>query len=262
VASRGDRKSLSIGVEQEKFVNDVLSLNKPTAIIVESGSIVNLPWLSHANRKQATIWAGYGGQRVGTALGKLLFGEANFSGKMPLAWPRESALIPFVIGGLSMSMDYFFGYRSYDDRGVSADLVFPFGWGMSYTQFTYSNLTALNPSCESAGKRNVVTYAVDVTNAGAVDGEEVVMLFVKGPPKPPGITGNRPVKELKSFAKVRLAAGQTSTVQLPLAIEDLRHWEGDANGKYVVDNGVYDIMVGPNASESALKLTAQLTVHD
>jgi beta-glucosidase len=262
VNSLGDRKSLSIGPAQENFVKSVLDLNKPTAIIVESGSIVNLPWLSHSNKNQATIWAGYGGQRQGAAFGKLLFGDANFSGKMAMAWPKEADMPPFTTSERSTKMDYFFGYRYYDKQNLSGNLVFPFGWGMSYSKFEYVSLATLTPSCTGTTKNNVVTYVAEIKNSSSVDGEEVVMLFVSGPPKPAGITGNRPVKELKSFAKVKVPAGQTVKVNLPLNIQDLRHWEGDDKGKNVIDNGEYTILVGPNGSDAALSLKATLNVHD
>src|SRR5690606_13366605 len=83
----GDRSSLDLPGGHNDFVESVLALNKPTVIIIESGSIVNLPWLSHSNQNQATVWAGYPGQMGGLALGKLILGEENFSGKMPMAWP-------------------------------------------------------------------------------------------------------------------------------------------------------------------------------
>jgi beta-glucosidase len=109
-------------------------------------------------------------------------------------------------------------------------------------------------------KNQVVNYTLNVKNDGPLAGEETVMLFVQGPPA--GFTGKRSVKELKSFAKVSLAAGQTTTVTLQLRVQDLRHWEGNTSGKWVVDNGTYTIMVGPNASEAALNLRTQLEVHD
>ncbi len=256
--SLGDRSTLHISDAQEALVTAVLNLNKPTAIIMESGSILEVPWRSHSNKNQATIWAGYGGQRQGDAFGKLLFGEANFSGKMPLAWPKQVDLPQFSTGVNSTQMDYFFGYRYYDKENKSDILEFPFGWGMSYSTFKYSGLATTTP-CTGTGKNNVVTYSVDVLNDSDVAGEEVVMMFVKGP-TPAGITGKRPVKELKSFKKVNIPAHQTVKVELQLSIQDLRHWEGDANGKNVIDNGAYTIMVGRNAKE--LPLTATLNVHD
>ena len=264
ITAGGDRSTLDLPPGQNDFVSSVLDLNKPTVIIVESGSIVNLPWLSHQNRNQATVWAGYGGMRAGAALGKLLFaiGGANFSGKMPLAWPTQNELdqANFKDSDTRTNMGYFFGYREYDRRkaaGQNVDLVFPFGQGLSYASFAYSNLVV--PCAEQgAGPGAIVDVSVDIANTSAVDGDEIAMLFVKPPPTPAGITGDRPVKELKSFARVSIAAGDTVTAQLPLRIRDLRRWEGDENGKWVIDSGTYTLMVGKNADDAAVAGTLQV----
>jgi beta-glucosidase len=259
IGTGGDRKSLDLPATQNDFVTSVLDLMKPTVIIVESGSIVNLPWLAHANKNQATIWAGYGGLRGGTALGKLIFGAANFSGKMPLAWPTQTELdangTTFKAsddGSLPTQMGYFFGYREYDRRKYvvpqATNMVFPFGQGLSYSTFTYSNLTL---PCQAAVTKDAIfNVAVDIKNTSTVDGDEVALLFIKPPAKPANITGDRPWKELKSFAKVTVPAGKTVTAQLPLRIRDLRRWEGDATGKWVIDSGAYTILVGKNADDA------------
>ncbi len=251
VATGGDRSSLNLPEGHNELVSSVLDLNKPTVIIVESGSIVNLPWLSHPNRNQATIWAGYPGQRGGLALGKLIFGEANFSGKMPMAWPTEAELPAFKDSETETYMGYFFGYREFDRRkyveGVPTNVIFPFGHGLSYTAFEYANLSV---PCQTAARDAVVGVTVDITNTGAVDGDEVAMLFVKPPPRPAGITGERPWKELASFARVSVPAGQTVTATLPLRIRDLRRWEGDESGRWVTDSGQYTILVGKNADHA------------
>ena len=252
VATGGDRASLELPPAQNEFVTSVLDLMKPTVIIVETGSIVNLPWLAHPNQQQATIWAGYGGLRAGAALGKLIFGAANFSGKMPMAWPTQAELdrMPFKDSEIETAMGYFFGYREYDRRkasGQAVNLVFPFGHGLSYATFEYSQLTI---PCQTATPDAVIDVSVEIKNTSAVDGDEIAMLFVKPPPKPARITGDRPVKELKSFARVHVKAGQTVSAQLPLRIRDLRRWEGDAKGKWVIDSGAYTILVGKNADHA------------
>jgi len=252
VPTGGDRSTLDLPEGQNAFVTSVLDLMKPTVIIIESGSIVNLPWLAHANKNQATVWAGYGGLRAGAALGKLIFGQANFSGKMPMAWPaqRELDRMQFKGADHTTTMGYFFGYREYDRRkaaGQAVDLVFPFGHGSSYSSFAYSNLVL---PCQTATRDAIFNIAVDIQNTSAVDGDEIAMLFVKPPPKPAGVTGDRPLKELKSFARVAVKAGQRVTAQLPLRIRDLRRWEGDANGKWVLDSGAYAILVGKNAEDA------------
>ena len=257
IASRGDRKSLDLPGNQNEFVNEVLALNKPTAVIVSAGSIVNLPWLTHTNQNQATIWAGHAGQRSGAAFAKLLLGDANFSGKMPMAWPKQADLPPFTTAETSTEMGYFFGYRLYDKLkadGMGKELVFPFGHGLSYTTFEY---LGIDVPCGDVTKDGVIDVKVTVANNGTVEGDEVVMLFVKGPPKPATVTGERPVKELKGFRKVNLKAkgteGDAKIVTIPLKVEDLRHWEGDAaTGKWVIDEGDYTLMVGPSGDDAAL----------
>ncbi len=258
----GDRASLNLPAGHNEFVASVLDLNKPTIIIIESGSIVNLPWLSHSNKQQATIWAGYPGTRGANALGKLIFAKdgANFAAKVPLAWPSQAEQDKTIfkpMTGEDTNMGYFFGYREYDRRkaaGTAVDLVFPFGHGLSYSTFEYSNLK--NDQCASgAGANGVVKFTVDIKNTSAVDGDEVAMLFVKPPAKPSGITGERPVKELKSFAKVSVKAGMTTTAELPLRIRDLRRWEGEANGKWVIDSGAYEILAGKTAADAETSTT-------
>lgn len=253
IASGGDRDSLDLPTGQNEFIDQVLSLNKPTVILIQTGSIVNMPWLNHSNKRQATIWAGYPGQRGALALGKLIFGLANFSGKMPMAWPTEAELRkqPFKDTEDATRMGYFFGYREYDRRkyveGQPVELVFPFGHGLSYSTFEYTNVQS---GCTTVSKDGIFEVEVEVKNTSSVDGDEVVMLFVKPPPKPAGITGERPWKELKSFARVHVPAGQTAVAKLPLRIRDLRRWEGNANGRWVIDSGEYTLLIGKDAEDA------------
>ncbi len=253
IAEGGDRSTLNLPPGHNELVSAVLDLGKPTVIIIESGSIVNLPWLQHANKNQATMWASYPGLRGGLALGKLIFAAegANFAGKMPMAWPAEAELPVFKDTEEATTMGYFFGYREFDRRqyveGTPVDMVFPFGHGLSYSSFEYGNLSL---PCQEATKEAIFNVSVDITNTSQVNGDEVAMLFVKPPPKPADITGERPWKELKSFARVSVPAGQTVTAQLPLRIQDLRRWEGGADGRWVIDSGEYTIVVGKNAEDA------------
>lgn len=252
IAEGGDRASLDLPAGQNDFITAILDLGKPTIIVIQTGSIVNLPWLTHANQNQATVWAGYPAQRGGLALGKLIFGQANFSGKMPMAWPTEDQLQMFKETDTVTTMGYFFGYREYDRRkfvaGEEVNLVYPFGHGMSYSTFEYSNVVM--PECAAVAKDAIVEIAVDVKNTSAVDGDEIVMLFVKPPAKPSGVTGERPWKELKGFTRVSVKAGETVTAKVPLRIQDLRRWEGDTTGSWVVDGGDYTILLGKDADDA------------
>jgi beta-glucosidase len=268
VKSLGDRSTLDLPGDQNVFVNSILDLQKPTIIFIESGSIVNLPWLSHSNKQQATVWSGYSGIHGGIAYGKLMFGDANFSGKLAVSWPKQADMdkvLPFLDDNPSdgVTMGYYFGYRVYD-KHPEVTLEFPFGYGLSYTKFKYSNLQI---PCGTAKKGDVVYVTADVANDGTVAGDETLMLFVAGPPKPSNISGDRPVKELKRFHRVNgiQPSGQSKSrfrVTLPVAISDLRHWEGAENGKWVVDSGEYTIYVGPNADvTNSNMLQGKLTVQ-
>ncbi len=253
IAAGGDRSTLDLPPGHNEFVSAVLDLGKPTVIIIESGSIVNLPWLGHTNQNQATVWAGYPGLRGGLALAKLILGQANFSGKMPMAWPTDAQLPVFKETETVTNMDYFFGYRLFDKQkyiqGQAVQLVFPFGHGLSYSNFEYDKIEI--PCTDGVSKEAIFNVSVEVTNTSTeFDGDEVVMLFVKPPPTPPGITGERPWKELKSFARVTVPMGQTVTAQLPLRMRDLRRWEGGEDGRWVVDSGEYTILVGKNAEDA------------
>jgi len=118
---------------------------------------------------------------------------------------------------------------------------------LSYSSFTYSNLVV---PCQTATKDGIVNISVEIENTSAIAGDEIAMLFVKPPPKPAAITGKRPVKELKSFARVSVQPGQKTTAQLPLRIRDLRRWEGNDSGHWVIDSGAYTILVGKNADDA------------
>ena len=111
-------------------------------------------------------------------------------------------------------------------------------------------------------KDAIFNVSVDIENTSSSDGDEIAMLFVKPPPKPAGLTGDRPIKELKSFARVSVLAGKKVTAQLPLRIRDLRRWEGDANGHWRIDSGYYTILVGKNADDAdASPARAQVMVE-
>jgi beta-glucosidase len=144
-------------------------------------------------------------------------------------------------------MDYYVGYRYYDNSGKTPK--FAFGYGLSYTQFAYSNLVV---PCGTASRSAVVNVSVDVTNSGTVAGDEVVFLFTSYP----GATGKRPTKELKGFARVSLAAGAKQTVTIPLRVSDIKFWDG--NGPWSYPSSV-KVMVGPSSDKLQLSDTFTVT---
>jgi beta-glucosidase len=256
IASGGDRTTLTLPAAQADLVNSVLSLTKPTVVVIESGSVVATPWLNHANQNQATIWAGYGGMRGGAALGKLLFGDVNFGGKLPLTWAAESALPPFTDDSQTATLPYLVGYRDYDQRtanGAQPNVVFPFGHGLSYTTFAYSDPVV---PCTEVRDGAVLDVTVNIANTGYVSGDEVAFLFVAGPP---ATSEPRSVKELKSFARVSLDPGAQQTVHLPVRIHDLRHFSA-AENQWVIDSGAYTVLVGPSADAADLSVAGTFDV--
>jgi beta-glucosidase len=270
IPAKGDRASLAFpgNGAQEALVTAVLDKMKPTVIIVESGSIMSLPWLGHLNQQQATIWAGYPGHNGGAALAKLVFGDFNFSGKMPMAWPTQAQLDlqkfvdhPEDPNVYDTNMGYFFGYRFYDDlqaKGMfnTAELLFPFGHGLSYTKFEYS---ALEVPCAAVSKDALVDVNFTIKNTGTVAGQEVAMLFVAPPPngKAADDVGERPVKELKGFIKTPvLMPMEEYAATIQMRVHDLRRWKPAGGnpmaptGEWVIDSGDYTLMVGKNAADA------------
>jgi len=145
-------------------------------------------------------------------------------------------------------MDYYVGYRYYDNKGIAPQ--FPFGYGMSYTKFDYSNLVV---PCSDATQTAAVNVSVDVTNSGSVAGDEVVLLFVSYP----NTKARRPSKELKGFARVSLDAGAKKTVTIPIRVADLKYYD-TTQKQWLVETDTVKVMVGP--SSATLPLSDTFTV--
>ncbi|HXU00018.1 MAG TPA: glycoside hydrolase family 3 N-terminal domain-containing protein, partial [Polyangia bacterium] len=192
------------GGVQSALITSVIALNKPMVVVLEGGSIVTMPWLANV---PAVVMAWYPGQLGGRALAKLLFGDANNWGKLPLSWAAsESELPEFANFSGTTRMDYAIGYRWYDQnptkqllRTAATARPMGFGYGLSYSTFNYSNLQV---PCATVPQDGVVNVTVDVTNTSARAGDEIVFLFVSyGHTTSP----RRPLKELKAYKRVSLA---------------------------------------------------------
>jgi beta-glucosidase len=250
----GDRTTLALDGKmnsgaQNKLITDVAALGKPMVVVLEGGSVIDMPWLSNLPSVSAVVMAWYPGMKGGAALGQLLFGKANFSGKLPISWPAQLSDLPTFNPGTATPMDYYVGYRYYDNSGKAP--LFAFGYGLSYTQFAYSNLVV---PCSTSTQSAVANVSVDVTNTGAVAGDEVVFLFVSYP----GTTKKRPAKELKGFARVTLAAGAKQTVQIPVRVADLKYWDSTSS-KWAIEAGTVKVMVGPSSDNLPLSDTFTVT---
>jgi len=207
-----DRLDLSLPGHQAELIARVVAANPRTAVVLIDGSPVAMdPWLPSV---PSVLQSWYGGSEAGNALAAALFGDVTPSGKLPCSFPRSLAdtptgqegarAYPGVDGVVHYDEGLLVGYRWYDAKKI--DPLFPFGFGLSYTMFTYSNLRV------SSGKPGVAEVECDVTNSGPRKGAEVVQLYVRdGHAAVP-----RPEKELKGFARVELAPGETRTVTIDL----------------------------------------------
>ncbi|MGC4090762.1 MAG: glycoside hydrolase family 3 C-terminal domain-containing protein [Polyangiaceae bacterium] len=246
----GDRATFALDgkastKQQDALITQLAALNKPMVVVLEGGSVIDMPWLSSV---KAVVMAWYPGQVGGKALGQLLFGDVNFSGKLPITWPKSWNDEPTFSAGASTDMDYYIGYRYFDNKSIAP--LFPFGHGLSYTKFEYSNLQV---PCSDVTKNGVINVKVDVKNSGTVKGDEVVFLFASYP----GTTVRRPAKELKAFTRVSLDPGQAKAVTIPLRVSDLKYYDQNAKA-WAASTGSVQIAVGPSSANLTLKDTVTL----
>ena len=238
---------------QDNLVMELAALGKPMVVVNESGSAVNMPWIGSV---PAVVQAWYPGAWGGAALGKLLFGKANFSGKLPITWPAsQNDEPPFNTGPAksgATTMDYYLGYRYFDHNHITP--LFAFGHGLSYTTFAYSNLGV---PCSTVGKSGVIDVTAEITNTGTAPGSEVAFLFVSYPQT----QARRSVKELKGFIRTPvIAPGQTVQVTIPLRVADLKYWDTTSDpAGWVVETGPVNVMVG--GSSDSLSLSDSVTVQ-
>jgi beta-glucosidase len=237
----GDRPNFALDGKkatptQNPLIAAVAAKHKPMVVVLEGGSVIDMPWLGDV---PAVVMAWYPGMDGGKALGELLFGDANFSGKLPITWPKSWNDEPVFNAGATTVMDYDIGYRRFDRKGIAP--LFPFGFGLSYTKFTYKNLQV---PCSDVTHGGVVDVQVDITNSGTVKGDEVSFLFVSYP----DTTQRRPIKELKGFRRTTLEPGQTKRITMQLRVSDLKYFDGTGN-KWGIENGTVKIMVGGSSAD-------------
>lgn len=226
-------KSRPKNADQNALVNAVLALGKPTVVVIESGGVIDAPWLDTA---PAIVQAWYGGQRGGEALGRLLFGRSNFSGRLPVTWPRSLSQFPtFTRGDLVPNpMEFNVGYRWFDETGASPR--YAFGHGLSYTTFSYEGLDV---GCSDVTANGIIHAEVTVRNTGDRPGAEIIQLYTSYPQT----KVRRPAKELRGFARVELAPGEAKRVTIPVRVRDLKYFDMTL-GDWAIEEGPVEIRVG------------------
>lgn len=237
----GDRTTLNLPGVQQALIRSVAATGKPVTLVLMTGSAVSI------NREHqevsSIIQAWYGGEAAGAAVADVLFGAYNPAGRLPVTFYRSvEDLPPFD--------DYRMEERTY--RYFTGEVLYPFGYGLSYTDFSYNNLI-LDKDEISSGES--VTVSVDVTNTGERDGEEVVQLYVRDPES----NISRPLRELKGFKRIGIKAGQTVVVTMTLNADELTAYDETA-GSYEIEPGRFELMVGPSSDESGL-LVEEITVR-
>ncbi|MEO6733837.1 MAG: glycoside hydrolase family 3 N-terminal domain-containing protein [Ferruginibacter sp.] len=227
--SLGDLANLELLGDQNELIDSLKVLSKPTAAFVFSGPPVSFVHLQKAVPAIVQCW--YLGQETGYAVAETLFGDNNPSGKLTISIPRSAAHLPV----------YYFAKPSVRIRRYNLDSItplYPFGYGLSYTNYAYSNLRISKSAISS--KENV-TVTIDVKNTGQREGEEIVQLYIRD--EVSSVT--RPIKELKDFKRMALAPGETKNVTFTITPDKLKFY--DINMKEVIDPGDFTIIVGPSS---------------
>ena len=239
-----DRVDMKLADNQIELLQAVEQANPNTVVVLNAGASLETPWLAHC---RALVYGALGGQAGAGAMVDVLTGKVNPGGKLAETWANAYEETPAKdnFAGAGRTVQYreglYVGYRYYQTAGVP--VTFPFGYGLSYTSFAYSDLKVTADSVSLA-----------VTNTGARDGAEIVQVYIAKP----GAEIFRPAQELKAFARVPLAAGESRTVTLPLDDKAFRYWNTRTNG-WEVEGGRYEVRVG--ASSADIRLTADVDIR-
>lgn len=247
-----DRSNIDLPENHNRLVFEIAKANPNTVVVLSGGSVVHMPWIHEA---KAVLNAGLCGQAGGGAIADILTGAVVPSAKTTETYPLAFSDNPTYgnyPGGPSLSVhreSIYVGYRYYDTAGK--DVLFPFGYGLSYTTFVYSDLTL---SADLIRETQDVVVSFSISNTGSRDGAEIAQIYVSDPVS----TVFRPQKELKAFRKVFLKAGETKSVSITLDRRAFAFFSVE-KGQWVVESGTFKIAVG--ASSRDIRLSAELTVE-
>jgi beta-glucosidase len=240
------RSEITLPGVQEDLVKAVVAAGKPTVVLLLNGRPLALEWINSNVPAILETWTL--GSEAGHAVADVLFGDYNPSGKLPMTFPRTGGQIPIYYNHKNTGRPYHGTYneplsqRVYQSkyRDVKNSPLFPFGYGLSYTTFDYSDITLSSNKLDKEGK---IEASVVVTNKGSVDGEEVVQLYIRD------LVGSvtRPVKELKGFQKISLKAGESSKVSFTIEPKDLAFYRADMS--FGFEPGMFDIFIGTNSGD-------------
>ncbi|MEN9473510.1 MAG: hypothetical protein RIS48_230 [Pseudomonadota bacterium] len=249
-----DRNRLELPQRQNELIARVVAANPRTVVVLQTGSPVTLPWLDAV---PAVLQAWYPGQECGNAIADVLLGAAEPGGRLTQTWPlRESDSVAFgqplnypgQDGHVRYDEGLFIGYRHYQQRGLQT--LFPFGHGLSYTEFEYGPLRGL-PSRFKAG--DSITVEVPVRNTGRRAGQAVVQLYVQDE----ACSVQRPLRELKGFAKLQLEAGESGLARLTLTMRAFAFFD-DSRAAWVAEAGRFQLQAGVSVDQIMASATVEL----
>jgi len=260
--SEGHDHGIALEGNQDQLVEAVAAANPHTVVVLKSGSAVLMPWL---DKVPAVLEAWYPGEEDGNAVASVLFGDVNPSGKLPLTFPKSASDTPITtpaqypgdakVDGYDRVAHYtegiLVGYRWYDTKAIEP--LFPFGYGLSYTTFTFGKM-AVSTRRFAAGKPQTVSVDFAVTNTGHRAGAEVAQLYIG---KPSSSASPEPPEELAGFRKIDLQPNQTGRVHLTLDARSFSHWDTGTH-KWTIAPGTYRILAGSSSRD--IQLRGEVTV--
>lgn len=236
------RSNIEIPGVQQDLLKALVKTGKPVVLVLFTGRPLAIKWESENVPAILNVW--FGGSEAGYAISDVLFGDVNPSGKLTTTWPQNVGQVPIYYSHKSTGRplpegQWFQKFRS-NYLDVSNDPVYPFGYGLSYTNFNYSDIKL---SSNSLKGNQTLTASVTITNSGKVDGKEVVQLYIHD------VVGanTRPVKELKGFQKIELKAGESKTVSFNITTDDLKYYHTDMS--YGWEAGDFEIMIGSSSQQ-------------
>jgi beta-glucosidase len=236
------RTNIDLPGIQKEFLAELKKLNKPIVLVLMNGRPLTLSWEN--DNMDAILEAWFPGTMGGDAIAQTLYGINNPGGKLPMTFPRNLGQVPIYYNHKNTGRPYLGPKdpeQKYKSRYIDVDNspLYPFGYGLSYTKFSYSNLKL---SSGTLNFNNKIKVSVDVTNTGNYDGEEVVQLYIKD--EVGSVT--RPVKELKGFNKVLLKKGEKKTIEFEISADDLKFY--DINMQFVAEPGDFEVTVGGDSA--------------
>ena len=241
------RTNLNIPDVQVDLLKALLKTGKPVVLVLFTGRPLTIKWENDNVPAILNVW--FGGSEAGFAIADVLFGEVNPSGKLTTTWPQNVGQVPLFYNhkntGRPLNGPWFQKFQS-NYLDVNNDPLYPFGFGLTYSSFTYGDLKL---SAASLKGNQTLTASITVTNNGKYDGKEVVQLYVRDLVG----TNTRPLKELKGFQKIELKAGETKTVSFSITPNDLKYYyqtnTGNNNLIYDWEAGEFEIMIGGNSRD-------------